>query len=158
LSLYAKVGFEVRDLIAKVTGAPLALQSPGYTVRTATLSDLDACNQICMRVHGHDQGGELLDAVQQGSATVVEHDGHLGGYATGIGVSGHAVGETTAAVQALIAAAPAFERGGFLVPLRNGELFGWCLGAGFRVAVPQTLMSQGFYQEPAGAFLPSVLY
>jgi predicted N-acetyltransferase YhbS len=158
LSLYAKLGFEVRDLVAKVTGAPLALQLPDYTVRPATLTDLDACNQICMRVHGHDRGGELLDAVRQGRATVVEHEGHLGGYATGIGVSSHAVGKTTAAVQALIAAAPAFERGGFLVPLRNGELFGWCLSAGFRVAVPQTLMSQGFYQEPVGAFLPSVLY
>jgi hypothetical protein len=71
---------------------------------------------------------------------------------------GHAVGETTAAVQALIGAAPAVERGGFLVPLRNEELFRWCLTVGFRVAVPQTLMSRGFYQEPVGAFLPSVLY
>jgi hypothetical protein len=55
-------------------------------------------------------------------------------------------------------AAPAFERDGFLVPLRNKELFSWCLARGFRVAVPQTLMSQGFYQDPVGAFLPSVLY
>jgi hypothetical protein len=75
-----------------------------------------------------------------------------------IGASGHAVGETTEAVQALIGAAPAFERGSFLVPLRNGELFRWCLTAGFRVAAPQTLMSRGFYQEPTGAFLPSILY
>jgi predicted N-acetyltransferase YhbS len=82
---------------------------------------------------------------------------HLG-YATAIGVSGHAVGETTGAVQALIGGAPAFERGGFLVPLCHGELFRWCLSAGFRVAAPQTLMSLGFYQEPAGAFLPSILY
>lgn len=158
LSLYAKLGFAVRDLFAKVTGAPLALQLPGYPVRLATLTDLDACNQLCRRVHGHDRGGELRDAIQRGSATVVEHEGHLCGYATLIGMSGHAVGETTTAVQALIGAAPAFERGGFLVPLRNGELFGWCLAAGFRVAVPETLMSQGFYQEPMGAFLPSVLY
>ena len=50
------------------------------------------------------------------------------------------------------------ERDSFLVPMRNGELFGWCLAQGFRVAVPETLMSQGFYQEPVGAFLPSVLY
>jgi GNAT superfamily N-acetyltransferase len=158
LSLYAKMGFTVRDIIARVTGTPLARQSPGYTVRPATLADLDACNQVCWRVHGHDRSGELRDAIIQGSATVVEHEGRLSGYATIIGVSGHAVGETTEVVQALIEAAPAFERGGFLVPLRNGELFRWCLTAGFRVAVPQTLMSRGFYQEPAGAFLPSILY
>jgi hypothetical protein len=89
---------------------------------------------------------------------VVEQAGRLSGYATVIGVSGHTVGETTTAVQALIGAATTFERGGFLVPLRNGELFSWCLAQGFRVAVPQTLMSQGFYQDPVGAFLPSVLY
>jgi predicted N-acetyltransferase YhbS len=158
LSLYAKLGFTVRDVIARVTGAPLALQLPGYTVRSATLADLDACNQICRHVHGHDRSGELQDAMQQGSATVVEHEGRLSGYATMIGASGHTVGETTEAVQALIGAAPRFERGSFLVPLRNGELFRWCLAAGFRVAAPQTLMSCGFYQEPAGAFLPSILY
>lgn len=158
LGLYAKLGFTVRDLIARVTGVPLAHQLPGYTVRLASLADLDACNQVCRHVHGHDRSGELWDAVQQVSATVVEHEGHLSGYATIIGVSGHAVGETTGAVHALIGAAPAFERGGFLVSLRNGELFPWCLSAGFRVAVPQTLMSQGFYQEPVGTFLPSVLY
>lgn len=158
LCLYAKMGFAARDLVAKVTGAPLNFQLPGYTVRSATLADLGACNQVCRHVHGHDRSGELQDAIQQGSATVVEHAGHLSGYATVIGVSGHAVGKTTAAVQALIGAAPAFERDSFLVSLRNGELFDWCLAQGFRVAVPETLMSQGFYQEPVGAFLPSVLY
>ena len=158
LSLYAKLGFTVRDVIARVTGAPLALHLPGYTVRPATLADLDACNQVCQYVHGHDRSGELQDAMTQGRATVVEHEGRLSGYATMIGASGHAVGETTEAVQALIGAAPTFERGSFLVPLRNGELFRWCLAAGFRVAAPQTLMSCGFYQEPAGAFLPSILY
>ena len=89
---------------------------------------------------------------------MVEQEGRLSGYVTVIGASGHAVGETTEAVQALIGAAPVFERGSFLVPLRNGELFRWCLTTGFRVAAPQTLMSRGFYQEPAGAFLPSILY
>ncbi len=158
LSLYAKMGFAVRDFVAKVTGTPVAFSLPGYTVRSATLADLDACNRVCRHVHGHDRSGELKEAIEQGCATVVEHDGHLSGYATVIGVAGHAVGETTAAVQALIGAATAFERGNFLVPLRNGELLNWCLAQGLRVAVPETLMSWGFYQEPVGAFLPSVLY
>src|SRR5919199_37976 len=79
LSLYAKVGFTVRDIIARVTGAPLARQPPGYTVRPAILADLGACNQVCGRVHGHDRGGELRDAIVQGSATVVEHEGRLSG-------------------------------------------------------------------------------
>jgi hypothetical protein len=77
LSLYAKLGFTVRDISARVTGAPLARQSPAHTVRSATLADLDACNQVCWRVHGHDRRGELQDAITQGSATVVEHEGRL---------------------------------------------------------------------------------
>lgn len=158
LSLYAKMGFAARDIVTKVTGTPTALQLHGYTVRPATLADLDAGNTICQYVHGHDRSGEFQDAIEQGRATVVEHDGHLSGYATTIGVSGHAVGQTTADIQALIGAATAFERGSFLVPLRHAALFGWCLAQGFRVAVPETLMSRGFYQEPVGAFLPSVLY
>ncbi len=158
LSLYAKMGFAVRDVIAKVTGSPLGLQLPEHAVRPATLSDLDACNAVCRNVHGHDRSGELQDAIQYGRATVVEHSGHLRGYATAIGVSGHAAGETTTALQALIGAAPSFERDSFLVPLRNEKLFAWCLAQGFHVATPQTLMSRGFYQEPIGAFLPSVLY
>ncbi len=158
LSLYAKMGFVVRDVVAKVTGVPTTLRPLGYTVRPAGLADLDACNRVCQDVHGHHRGGELRDAIEQGQATVVEHDGSLIGYATAIGVSGHAVGNTTDAIQALIGAASDFERGSFLIPLRNEVLLRWCLDQGFRVAVPETLMSRGFYQEPAGAFLPSVLY
>jgi len=33
-------------------------------------------------------------AIQRGTATVVEHDGRITGYATTIGFFGHAVGET----------------------------------------------------------------
>ena len=107
--------------------------------------------------------GDRLDRLRaagegQVSATVVEHRGRLCGYASSISATGHAVGESSEAVQALIGAVSALERGGFLVPLRNETLLHWCLSAGLRVAVPQTLMSRGFYQEPAGAFLPSVLY
>ena len=159
LSLYAKCGFVVRDMVAKVTGGPLHHQIPDYTVRLGNREDLEACNQVCRHIHGHDRGAELREAMQRGAATVVEHGGRLSGYFTGSGVSGpHAVGETTAAVEALMVAAVAVERGTFRVPLRNGELLQWCLGHEFRVEVPETLMSLGFYQEPVGAFLPSGFY
>jgi hypothetical protein len=45
-----------------------------------------------------------------------------------------------------------------MLPMRNSELLRWCLERGLRVIQPMTLMSRGFYQEPAGAFLPSILY
>jgi hypothetical protein len=47
---------------------------------------------------------------------------------------------------------------GFLLPTRNAELLRWCLEHGLRIMQPMTLMSMGLYNEPAGVFLPSVLF
>jgi predicted N-acetyltransferase YhbS len=158
LSLYAKLGFVAREPLSVMQGNPLAAQVPGYTVRRATESDLGACNQVCLSIHGHDRRGELLEAIKRGSAHVVEHGGRIAGYATSIAFFGHAVGETNHALKALIGAAPAFPGPGFLLPTRNGELFRWCLDHGLHVVQPMTLMSVGLYNEPAGAFLPSILF
>src|SRR5438876_519233 len=158
LSLYAKLGYEVREPLACMQGAPLNISVSGYTVRAATESDLDACNRVCHQVHGHDRGGELLDAIKQGTATIVEHGGSVTGYATVIGFFGHAVGESNKELQALIGAANTFAGPGFLLPTRNTDLFRWCLQHGLRVTQPMTLMSLGLYNQPSGVFLPSVLY
>ena len=158
LSLYAKLGYDVREHLACMQGNVLKLSVEGYVVRPAAEADIEPCNRLCRRVHGHDRDGELRDAVAKASATVVEHDGRISGYATVVGFFGHAVGETNEDLKALIAAAKEFAGPGFLLPTRNGELFRWCLKNGLRVTQPMTLMSRGLYNEPAGAFLPSVLY
>ncbi len=158
LSLYTKLGFYVREPLANLQGQPLGLTIPGRTVRPATEADLAACNQLCDRIHGHDRAGELKGAIGRGTATLVECDGHISGYATEIGFFGHAVGENNEDLKALIGAARAFGGSGFYVPMRNADLFRWCLKHGLRVIQPETLMSLGLYNEPAGAFLPSVLY
>jgi predicted N-acetyltransferase YhbS len=51
LSLYAKLGFAVRELLACMTGDPPRGKVPGYDTRPATPADLEACNAVCMRVH-----------------------------------------------------------------------------------------------------------
>ncbi|HTT03206.1 MAG TPA: GNAT family N-acetyltransferase [Steroidobacteraceae bacterium] len=158
LSLYTSLGFEVREPLACVQGAALGLSLPGRRTRAAVESDVEACNQVCRQVHGHDRGGELRDAISRGLATVVEYGERITGYATPVGFSGHAVGECNADLQALIGAAKEFAGPGFLLPTRNGELFRWCLAHQLRVVQPMTLMSIGLYNEPAGAFLPSILY
>ena len=158
LSLYAKLGFDVREPLANLQGSPLGVTIPGHIVRPASEIDLEACNQLCQRVHGHDRAGELAGAIQRGTATLVEHDGRITGYATEIGFFGHAVGETDEDIKALIGAAEIFTGPGFLLPLRNTNLFRWCLEHGLRVNITATLMSKGLYNEPAGAFLPSILY
>ena len=158
LSLYAKLGYDVREHLACMQGNALNITIEGHVARPAAETDCDACNRVCRQVHGHDRSGELRDAIARGNAIVVEHDGRVTGYATIVGFFGHAVGETNADVKALIGAAKEFAGPGFLLPTRNGDLFRWCLTNGLRVTQPMTLMSRGLYNEPAGAFLPSILY
>jgi GNAT superfamily N-acetyltransferase len=158
LCLYTKLGFETRETVSKLDGEPLNIRLPGYEVRPATKADAPFCNALCRRVHGHHRGGELDDAIGQGSARVVEHLGEITAYCTDIAFFGHAVAETNQGLKALIGAAPAFPGGGFLVPTRNGELFRWCLQKGLRLVHQLTLMTIGLYNEPAGPYLPSVLY
>jgi GNAT superfamily N-acetyltransferase len=158
LSLYAKLGFVVREPLSCMQGPALKKMLPGFSVRPAVAGDLATCNDLCLRVHGHERGGELKDAIQQGTATVAERDGGVAAYASSMAISGHAVGETNEDLKALIAAAAAFQGPGILVPTRNTELFSWCLENGLRVVQPMTLMTMGLYNEPAGAYLPSILY
>ncbi len=158
LSLYTKLGFVAREPLSVLQGPALGLKMPGCTVRMATAVDLEAGNQLYFKVHGFTREQEFIDAIQQGTATVVERNGRLTGYTTSIGFLGYAVAESNDDLKALIGAAPAFSGPGFLLPTRNTALFRWCLENGLRVVQPMTLMSMGLYNEPAGAYLPSVIY
>jgi GNAT superfamily N-acetyltransferase len=158
LALYAKLGFQVRDLLACMQGSPPRGEIPGYRTRRATPADIDACSSVCRRVHGHDRAGEVADAVAQGTALVVEHDERISGYATDLAFFSHAVGESNEDLKAMIMAADAFGGPGILVPTTNAELFRWCLERDLRVVQPMSLMTIGLYTQPQGAYLPSVLY
>jgi GNAT superfamily N-acetyltransferase len=158
LSLYAKLGFQVRDLLAVMQGTPPKGEIPGYQTRRATPADMQACTTVCRGVHGHDRAGELRDALAQGTALVVEHDGRVSGYATDLALFAHAVGESNEDLKALIMAAEAFGGPGILVPTTNAELFRWCLEQGLRVMYLMTLMTIGLYTPPQGAYLPAVTY
>lgn len=158
LSLYTKLGFDTREPISTMSGPPIRKSIDGFHVRPALQSDLEACNRVSRKIHGHDRGGELADAIEQGTAQVVERTGRITGYTSSMAFFGHSMGETVDDLKALIAAADSFGGPGILVPTRNAALFRWCLQNGLRVVHPMTLMSMGMYQEPAGSYLPSVLY
>lgn len=157
-SLYSKLGFDAREPLSMMQGPALNILFQGYTVRLATGADLDACNQLCYAIHGHDRRQELFGAIKSGTASVVIYDGKITGYTTTVGFFGHTVAETNTGLKALIGAAASFAGPGFLLPSRNAEVLRWCLSNGLRVIQPMTLMSKGLYQEPSGAFIPSVLY
>jgi len=158
LCLYTTLGFRTREPMSVMQGPALMQSFPDYAVRPAGLTDLDACNALCRDVHGFDRGRELSDAISQGTATVVEHLGEISGYATLVGFFGHTVARTNRDLMALIAAAPEFPGPGFLLPTRNYEVFAWSLASGLRLSAQMTLMTNGLYNEPAGAWLPTVLY
>jgi GNAT superfamily N-acetyltransferase len=158
LCLYAELGFQVRDLLVCVQGTPPRGDIAGHAVRRATPADVEACAAVCRHIHGHDRTGELRDAVAQGTALVVEHDGRISGYATDLAFFAHAAGENNDALKALILAADAFAGPGILIPATNAELFKWCLERELRVVHSMTLMTSGLYSPPQGAYLPSVIY
>lgn len=158
LSLYTSLGFEVREPLACMQGRTEQRAIPGCAVRAAQAADVPACNAISFRVHGFERGRELSDNIERGGALVVERAGRITGYASSLAFFGHATAETLLDLQALIASAESFGGPGILVPTRNATLFRWCLSQGPRVVQPLTLMSLGLYNEPAGAWLPSILF
>jgi GNAT superfamily N-acetyltransferase len=158
LCLYTKLGFVTREPLSLLQGPKLNAKFAGYDVRQAADRDVEACNKLCREVHGFDRDRELRDAIRAHSASVVEHSDEITGYATSIGFVAHAVAKTNQDLKALIGAATEFPGPGFLLPTRNHEVFGWCLNRGLKLVFQMTLMSIGLYNEPAGAYLPSILY
>ena len=158
LSLYASLGFEIREPLSCMQGRTAQREVAGCVVHRAHTEDLEGCNAVCRQVHGFDRGRELADAIQEGTALVVERGGRVTGYATSLAFFGHAAAETNVDMQAMIASAEGFGGPGILVPSRNHALLRWCLANGLRVVQPMTLMSVGLYNEPAGAWLPSISF
>jgi predicted N-acetyltransferase YhbS len=157
-SLYTSLGFDVREPLACLQGKLIPTAIAGCEVRDAAAPDLDVCDELSLRVHGFTRHDELAQAIEQGSARVVERGGLITGYTSGLGFFGHTTCESNLDMQALIAAAGSLAGPGILVPSRNAALLRWCLARGLRVIQPMTLMSKGLYNEPAGAWLPSILF
>jgi predicted N-acetyltransferase YhbS len=158
LSLYSSLGFDIREPLSCTQGRTAQREIPGCTVRAARPADVEACNALAQQVHGFDRGRDLTEAIEHGTALVVERGDRITGYASSLAFFGHATAETTLDLQALIVSADSFGGPGILVPSRNNSLFRWCLANGLRVVQPMTLMTTGLYNEPSGAWLPSILF
>jgi GNAT superfamily N-acetyltransferase len=159
LALYTSLGFDVREPISTMQGNLISVVIPGRSVRIATESDLESCNAICRAIHGHDRNGELKDSIKQGIAKVVLHGEKITGYTSGLTYFNHSVGFTNDDLKALIASETDCYGGpGILIPTRNAELFRWCLDNDLRLVHQLTLMTIGMYNEPAGYYMPSILY
>jgi GNAT superfamily N-acetyltransferase len=158
LALYTALGFDVREPLCCLQGRPAERHLPGCAVRAAETTDLDACTALAHQVHGFDRCVELMQGIEQHTAIVVERGGRITGYASHLAFFGHTTAETNLDLQALIASADSFGGPGILLPSRNSAVLRWCLTVGLLVVQPMTLMTLGLYNEPAGAWMPSVLY
>jgi len=158
LALYARLGFTVREPLSVLQGTLASVDIGHLIVRPARVEDGERCAALCVAIHGHDRAAEREQAIEAGTATVVEQGAAIVGYATGFGYGWHAVAENNGAIVAMLSSAPSFMGLGILVPSRNGELLRWCLQNGMRLIQQSTLMSIGLYNEPAGAWLPSIVY
>jgi predicted N-acetyltransferase YhbS len=162
MSLYASVGFEVREPLVLMTGKPSGTPPRDVEVRAMTATDLDACAELCRLVHGFDRTGELTDALGFSGPVVALRGGRVVAYLSSpwFALLNHGVAATDDDMEAVLLGAGALRPApvGALVPGRRARLFRWCLRHGLRSVKPMTLMTLGPYQEPRGGFVPSIEY
>ena len=163
LSLYASLGFEVREPLALMEGRLHADVPQDVTVRALREEDYASCAELCRMVHGFDRLNELKHTPPFLTSFVAVRDGRITAYASApqFWALNHAVAETLSDMCALLTGASNLMQGeplSFLLPTRQSSLFRWCLRKGLRVMKPLTLMSMGEYHEPRSCYLPSVGY
>ena len=162
VSLYASLGFLVKEPILLLSGRLKSDPLPGVEVRPLTSEDLEACGELCKKVHGFERTNELRDATKLFSPYVALRKGRIVAYssAPAFWALNHGVAETEQDMKALLlgAAATVTEPLSFLLPVRQASFFRWCLSERLRVIKPMTLMVKGNYQEPNGSYFVSVLY
>lgn len=159
LSLYASLGFDVREPVGVLRAPPAAEREP--TVRLATAADLPALGELGERFYKVNRLGEITTWSGHGFPMLVrEVGGHIRGY-LGPGMLGHGVAETEADALALIGQLSLHASPGrdlFFLPLRQASLYRAALRAGCRLIKVMTLMTRGPYEEPDSVWMPSILY
>jgi hypothetical protein len=93
MSLYASLGFEVKEPVILMRGKPSEGTGTLLGVRPIREGDLEACSRLCDAVHGFDRERELSDALRlEGRMPLLRvRDGHIVAYTSGFGTFGHAV-------------------------------------------------------------------
>ena len=162
LSLYASLGFEVRESLLLMRGRPNGKLPFGIIVRPVEKEDLSECAALCKKIHGFERVNEMKDALEALSPLVAVREGRISAYALALHrwPLNHSVAETEEDLKALLLGAAAMnsEPLSFLLPVRQASFFRWCLSQSFRAVMPMTLMAMGEYQDPDGCYFPSVLY
>ena len=163
MSLYAKLGFDVKEPVVMVAGVVKGEVPAGVEVRPICATDFEQCADLCRKTHGIERTNELKSTPPFLTSFVAVREGRVTAYASAphFWALNHGVAESEEDMQAVLTGAGNLSDGqplSFLLPTRQTNLFRWCLKQGMRVIKPSTLMSTGRYEEPRGCFLPSVGY
>jgi predicted N-acetyltransferase YhbS len=161
LSLYTSLGFRATAPCIVMSGKPRSAPARDVEVRPLEEGDLEACAELCKKVHGFDRNGSLRDAMHAFQPFVAVRDGRIVGYSATptFWPMAHGVAESEEDMKALLlgAAVQIDEPIALLVPLLSG-LFSWGIEEGLRSVKPMNIMAMGAYQEPQGGWYPSVIY
>jgi predicted N-acetyltransferase YhbS len=159
LSLYAALGFEVKEAVALLQAAPAVVADP--TIRPLTEADLPTVAALSSRIYKVSRRNEVATAVRHDATVLLrEREGCVAGYLIP-GMPGHGVAETDD--DAVRLAGEAARRSPatptrFFCPLREAGLYRAALRAGCRTIKVMNLMALGPYEPPDEVWMPSVLY
>jgi GNAT superfamily N-acetyltransferase len=159
LSLYASMGFDVKDTVAFMQAAPTA--EADYSVRPITEPDLPTIENLSKRIYKNSRRNEVAAAAPYGFAAFLrERRGRVTGYLLP-GTFGHGVAETEEDALALIGEAarrlpPELAR--FFCPLSESSFYRKALQAGCRTIKVMNYMTLGPYEHPDEVWMPSVLF
>jgi GNAT superfamily N-acetyltransferase len=158
LSLYASVGFEVKETAAFMQAVPGA--EADESVRPVVNADFPALEELSKHVYKNSRRNEVAAATPYGFAAFVrERQGRITGYLIP-GLFGHGAAETPEDGLALIGEAAHClppESARFFCPLSQARFFRQALNAGCRVIKVMNYMAIGPYEPPSEVWMPSVL-
>ena len=156
LALYASLGFDTKEPLAYLELSSAGQPDPGF--RPATAADFDQMDELCQNIYRISRRGEYEVFLSLGFPMFVLDRGQIAGYHIGTAL-GHGVAETAEDLLTLLAGYGATAPGAHsMVPIRDGALYRGALAAGHRNVKVMNLMAYGPYEEPQGAYAPSVMY
>ena len=159
LSLYASLGFDVKEAVALMQATPS--RASDDSVRPVTEADLPAAAALSRRLYKTSRRNEVAAAILYGFSPLLrEREGRVCGYLIP-GMIGHGVAETEEDALALFGEAarrlpPEVAR--FFCPLSEGALYRKALSAGHRTVKVMNLMAMGPYEPPTAVWMPSVAF
>lgn len=162
LSLYASLGFEVKETFAemKATITPVAGAAALPMVRPLTEADLSQVEEVSRRLYRLNRRSDVAAVLASGApALAVAPNGKVEGYLT-LGGSAHGMAEHEDHAMALISEAARLypDKAVISLPLSFHGMFRKALQAGYRTLEVHNLMAYGPYERPDGIWMPSSAY